>query len=156
MSNKLNKDRSVISLEFIWNVIFLLSIKFIHIVEDAYTTIQSKIKINGFLTDPFTLTQGVCQGCLFSMLLYILVAEVLGSFINVNKRIKGIQIRGHEMKIINFADDTAIFSRDITCLNRIQDASNSKINVSRSHALWAGHVKTELINQEKRNDQNFH
>ena len=73
------------------------------------------------------------------MLLYIIAAEVLASFINVNKRIKGIQIGDHGIKIVNFADDTAIFLRDITCLDRIQVllklyevASSSKINISKS------------------------
>ena len=77
--------------------------------------------------------------CLFSMLLYIVVAEVLASFINPNKMIKGIQIGDHEIKIVNFADDTTIFIRGITCLNRMQvilklyeEASSSKINVSKS------------------------
>ena len=72
-------------------------------VKDACTNIQSKIKINGLLSDPFTLTQEVCQGCLFSMLLYIIAAEVLASFINANKRIKGIQyleLRGKKI-IVN-------------------------------------------------------
>ena len=102
-------------------------------VKDVYTNIQSKIKINGLLSDPFTLTREVCQGCLFSMLLYIIAAEVLASFINANKRIKGIQIGDHEIKIVNFADNTTIFlRRDITCLNRIQVIlklyENAKIN----------------------------
>ena len=102
-------------------------------IKDVYTNIQSKIKINGLLSDPFTLTREVCQGCLFSMLLYIIAAEVLASFINANKRIKGIQIGDHEIKIVNFADNTTIFlRRDITCLNRIQVIlklyENAKIN----------------------------
>ena len=73
------------------------------------------------------------------MLLYIIVAEVLASSINANKRIKGIQIGEDEIKIVNFADDTTIFLRDTTCLDRIQvilkvyeDASSSKINFSKS------------------------
>ena len=94
---KLNKNISVISLEFIRILSFLLSISsdmetFIHMVEDAYTNIQSKIKINGILPDPFTLTSGVCQRCLLSMLLYIIVTDVLTSFINVIERINGIQV----------------------------------------------------------------
>ena len=47
--------------------------------------------------------------------------------------IKEIQIGDHEIKIVNFADDTSLFLRDITCFNRIQvilklyeDVSNSK------------------------------
>ena len=110
-------------------------------VKDVCINIQSKIKINGLLSDPFTLTREVFQGCLFSMLLYITAAEVLASFINVNKRIKRIQIGDHEIKIVNFVDDTTIFLRDITCLNRIQvilklyeDISSSKINFSKSQA----------------------
>ena len=125
LSNKLNKNLSVISLKFDWDFNFSAlhkfgyGDKFIHMVKDVYTNIQSKIKINGLLSDRFTLTRKVCQGCLFSMLSYIIAVEVLASFINTNKRIKGIQIRDHEIKIVNFADYTTIFLRDITCLDRI-------------------------------------
>ena len=51
----------------------------------------------------------VRQGCLLSMLLYIIAIEVLANFINTDKMIKGIQIGDHEIKIVNFADDTTIF-----------------------------------------------
>ena len=110
-------------------------------VKDVYTNIESKIKTNGLLSDPFTLAPEVYQGCLFSILLHVIAAEVLAIFINANKRIKGIRTWDYEIKIVNFADDTTIFLRDITCLNRIQvilklyeDASSSKINFSKSHA----------------------
>ena len=97
----------------------------------AYTTIKSKIKINHLLSDPLTLML-VCQGCLLSMLLHNIVAEVLANFINADKRIKGIQMGDHEIKIVNFTDNTTIFLRDITCLNRIQVIlklyKNAKIN----------------------------
>ena len=51
----------------------------------------------------------VRQGCLVSMLLYIIAIEVLSNFINTDKMIKGIQIGDHEIKIVNFADNTTIF-----------------------------------------------
>ena len=74
----------------------------------------------------------VHQGCLLSMLLYNIAAEVLANLINADKRIKGIQIGDHEIKIVNFTDNTTIFLRDITCLNRIQvilkPYENAKIN----------------------------
>ena len=63
--------------------------------------------------------KGVWEGGLLPMLLHIIVAEVLASFINVNKSIKGIQIEDSQIKIVNFDDDTNIFLREITCLNRI-------------------------------------
>ena len=62
----------------------------------------------------------VRQWCQLSKLLYNTVAEVLANLINPDKKIKGIQIGDHEIKIVNFADNTTIFLRDITCLNRIQ------------------------------------
>ena len=52
----------------------------------------------------------VCQECLFSMLLYIIAIEVLANFIKTDKMIEEIQTRDHEIKIVNFADDTTIIS----------------------------------------------
>ena len=51
----------------------------------------------------------VRQGCLLSMLLYIIAIKVLANFINTDKIIKGIQIGGREIKIVNFANDATIF-----------------------------------------------
>ena len=46
--------------------------------------------------------------------------------------IKGIQIGDNEIKVVNFADNTTVFLKDITCLNRIQIIlklyENAKIN----------------------------
>ena len=70
-------------------------------------------------------------------------------------RIKRIQIGDHEIKILNF-DDTTIFLRDITCLNRIQvilklyeDKSSSKMNFSKAKPYELEHIKKDLINQCK-------
>ena len=93
--------------------------------------IESEIKIKGLLSDPLT-PMCVRQGCLLSTLVYNVAAEVLPNLINADKRIKGIQIGDHEIKIVNFTDNTTIFLRDITCLNRIQvilkPYENAKIN----------------------------
>ena len=89
-------------------------------IKVAYTDIQSKIKINGLLSDPFTLMQGVYQGCPLSMVLYITVAYVFTNFIDADKRIRGIQIGDHETKLVNFADEITFFLAHSTCLNRIQ------------------------------------
>ena len=49
-----------------------------------------------------------------------MASEVLANLINAAKRIVRIQIGDHEIKIVNFADNTTIFLRDIAYLNRIQ------------------------------------
>ena len=58
--------------------------------------------------------------------------------------IRGVQIGDHEIKIVNFANDTNIFLRDFSCLTKIelilelsQKASSSEINFSKSQTLWA-------------------
>ena len=45
-----------------------------------------------------------------------MATEVLANLINADKRIKGIQIGDHEIKIVNFADNTTAFLRDIPAL----------------------------------------
>ena len=117
--------------------------KFIHVVEDAYTNIECKIEIKDLLSDPFTIAWKVCQGCLFSMLLYIIAAEVLASFINPIKGLK--EYKNSKIKIVSFADNITIFLKEITCLNMIQvtlqlyeDASSSKKNLSKIQALCIG------------------
>ena len=62
----------------------------------------------------------VRQGCLLSMLLYVITIVVLVNSIDTDKMIKGIQIGDHEIKIVNFADENTIFLRDNTCVNRMQ------------------------------------
>ena len=51
----------------------------------------------------------VCQGCLLSMLLCNIADEVFANLINADKRVKGIQIGDHDIKIVNFADNSTIF-----------------------------------------------
>ena len=58
-------------------------------IKVACTSIEFKIKINGLLSDPLTLML-VRQGCLLSMLLYKVVAEILANFTHADKRIKRI------------------------------------------------------------------
>ena len=64
----------------------------------------------------------VHQWCQLSKLLCNMATGVLADkrIINADKRIKGIQIGDHEIKIVNFTDNTTIFLRDITYLIRIQ------------------------------------
>ena len=52
-------------------------------------------------------------------MLYTIAAEVLANLINANERIKGIQIGDHEIRIVNFTDNTTIFLTDIICLIRL-------------------------------------
>ena len=72
--------------------------KFIHMIEVVYTNIQSESKINGLLSDPFTLVRGVHKGCSLLILSHITAAEALAIFIDADTRIKGVQIGDHKIK----------------------------------------------------------
>ena len=48
------------------------------------------------------------------------MTETLAKLINADKRINGIQIGDHEIKIVKLTNNATIFLIDITCLNRIQ------------------------------------
>ena len=50
------------------------------------------------------------------MLLYNIAAEVFANLINSDKRIKGIQIGDHDIKIVNFAGNTTMFLRELPAL----------------------------------------
>ena len=121
---------------------------------DSY--IQSKIKINGLLCKPFTLMQWVHQGCVLSVLLYIISAKVLAIFIHANSRMKGVQVWDHGKKILNFADDTTMFLRDINYLTRIQSilklnekVYSSKMNLPEIQVLSPGANKTRTAKPER-------
>ena len=59
-------------------------------IENIYTTnIQSETKINGLLSDPFTLVWGAWKGCPLSVLSYITAAEALAIFNDADTSIKG-------------------------------------------------------------------
>ena len=62
----------------------------------------------------------VRQWCQLYKLLCNTAAEVLANIINAYKRIKGIQIGDHEIKMVNFTDNTIIFLRDITAVQIIR------------------------------------
>ena len=86
--------------------------------------------------------QSVRHGCPLSLVSYIMAAEVLANFIDADKRMKGVQIGDHEIKLVNFADDITIFLGDSTCFNRIQvilklyeEDSSPKIKFPKSQVL---------------------
>ena len=86
VSNKLNKNLSVISLELILSFLLCISLvmetnSFTRLNLIHHTPISNlKFKKTAFLSDPLSIMQ-VRQGCLLSMLLYIVAIGVLANFI---------------------------------------------------------------------------
>jgi hypothetical protein len=53
-------------------------------VKVLYTSYQSRVEVNGNLTDPFAVTRGVRQGCSLSPLLYVLCIEAFATKIHLD------------------------------------------------------------------------
>ena len=71
-------------------------------------------------------------------------------------KFKGVQIGDHEIKKVNFSNETTIFLGDITYLNRIrvisklyEATSSSHINFSKTKPYGLQRTKIELINHDK-------
>ena len=81
--------------------------------------ITSQVKINGFLTEPVSMTRGIKQGDPLSALLHVIIAEILGNQIRSNGRIKGVRVGNSEKKIMQYADDNELFVTDDESINQI-------------------------------------
>ena len=77
-------------------------------VKILYTDISTSI-INGELSQSFSPTRGVWQGCPASPYIFVLTAETLALYIRQKGGIEGIDIRHINFQIRQLADDTTLF-----------------------------------------------
>ena len=87
---------------------FNFGLVFVSWVKLLCTNIESKVKCNDFISDSFTPSRGVRQGCPLSALLYVLIAEVFAANVCCDPTIKGVNVGKTEFKIIQYADDTTL------------------------------------------------
>lgn len=112
-----------------------------------YNDVSSCVLNNGFSTKYFNVQRGVRQGDPLSPYLFILGAEILSQLIVNNTNIKGIKLE-KEVKLVQFADDTTIFLKDLDSakevfktLNTFEKVSGLKINYHKTEAMWIGSEK---------------
>ena len=72
----------------------------------CYQNIESCVLNNGWASNFFALERGVRQGCPLSPYIFLLCVEILAERIRTNKDIEGIFIKGNEIKVSQYADDT--------------------------------------------------
>ena len=123
--------------------------KIIEWVRILYKNISSCIINNGALSEFFTPSRGVRQGCPLSPYLFILTAEIFAISIRKNEKIKGINVNDQTSKIDQYADDTFMaFLFDQTSLDEIvitldkfQQISGLKVNYDKTEILRIGSLK---------------
>lgn len=108
---KYKEKAMIISWFYLFKVLkkFQISDLVINNIKALYDYPTSRIRINGYLTDPLTLERGVRQGCAWSPLLFALYLEPLAQHIRQSKKISGITINKVEHRIACYADDIILF-----------------------------------------------
>ena len=93
------------------------------------------------------MNRGIRQGCPISALLFILVAEIIAISIRSEKNIKGITINEEEFKIIQLADDTTLFLKNIKSLvlaidlfKKFGEFSGLKLNIEKTEIVPLGQL----------------
>ena len=130
--------------------------KFIGIFRCLHKNIFSRIIYNGHLSKQnINLEQGCRQGDPISCYFFIIGAEVLAAKMRQNSYIRGIRIKESEIKLVQYADDTAIFlngsedslSATFDELGWFAKYSGLAPNISKCHAMWIGKMaySTEKI-----------
>jgi hypothetical protein len=114
-------------------------------VKRVYINTKSCVTNCGFSSINFEISRGVRQGCPLSAYLFIVVAEILAIKIRNDVNIKGINIGNNEIKVVQMADDTTNFIKDIaslkvllSTLEKFHTYAGLKLNLTKSEALWLG------------------
>jgi hypothetical protein len=89
---------------------------------------RRRVRVNETLSKQFTIHCGVPQGCPFSPLAFLIIAEGLTRLIEGcpdSPDIEGIEINGAVIKISQFADDTQIIVRTYESIQKVWPCSKN-------------------------------
>ena len=103
----------------------------------------------GFMSNFFSISRGVRQGCPLSPYLFILCIEFLSATLLKDSEITGIKINGKEFKSTMFADDATFgmdrslrsFQKLLSILDDFKLISGLKLNVNKTTILRVGSLK---------------
>ena len=109
----------------------------------CYCSIESCVLNNGWASSSFTPERGVRQGCPLPPYIFILCAEVLANKIRENKDIKGITVRGNEIKISQYTamildGSKKSFTSALLDLELFGEISGLRLNSKKTEILWIG------------------
>jgi len=114
-------------------------------IEVIYNGVSSCVTNNGHISDFFTVTRGIRQGCPISSLLFIMVVELLSSYIKKCPDIKGLTIGNDTFIITQLADDTTLFLQDeksianlLCVMDRFFECSGLRLNKQKSEVFLLG------------------
>ena len=150
--------------DYLWKVLetFHIPAPFIRTIKSLYSQAHTRVAINGVLSQPFQVTQGVRQGDPLSCPLFDLAIEPLACMIRKNLDIRGLDIPCLTEKLVIklFADDTNLYLSRHDQLDIVQKTldkwcatSGVKFNIEKTEIIPVGSVthRREVITTRKIN-----
>ena len=124
-------------------------------IRTLYTLPVGRIKNNGYLSDVFSISRGIRQGCPVSALLFILAIELFGLRIRQEIDLRGFDFGFPEktLKMVQYADDCILLLNNvdemctvISILDYFGNVSGLQLNLSKCEGLWLGQNKCRQKN----------
>ena len=78
-------------------------------LKTLYYNISGCVKNNNWITEKYTISRGIRQGCPISCLNFIIAVEMLAQKIRSEPKISGFNFHNKFIKINQLADDTTLF-----------------------------------------------
>ena len=121
--------------------------KTISVIKKFYKNNKCKIIVNGFLSEAFSIKNGIRQGCPLSALLYVLAVEPLSVAILLAQEMAGFRLPNNsEVKLIQHVDDLNVFAQNkegirhvLSLFKDFGEISGSIINRDKSFIIQIGH-----------------
>ena len=143
-----------VSHDYLFKVLeaFGMGNKFIKWIKTIYCGISSSVIVNHFISNPFSVTRSVRQGCSLSPLLYVLCLEPVLIKIRGDDKIKGFIMPGggKVQKVTAFADDSNFTLQDNESVDRVVrwydyygKGSGAKLNKGKCKGMYMGKWKNK-------------
>ena len=104
----LSKAYDSVNREFLWHKLSGLGVdgKFLQIVKAVYQDVKCAVKVNGVLTDWFSVHRGLRQGCILSPLFFNMYLNDLAVILNMSDR--GVLVGDKKIPLLLYADDIVL------------------------------------------------
>ena len=116
-----------------------------------YNCSELTVLNNGYTGEWFKPTRGVKQGCPVSGMIFVLAVELFACKLRSRTDIKGIKIKEVEIKISQYADDTAIFvdgkesaGKVMEMLQSFGEISCLRLNPEKCDFVWIGRNRLKM------------
>ncbi|NNK27532.1 MAG: RNA-directed DNA polymerase, partial [Flavobacteriaceae bacterium] len=113
--------------------------KDLRLIQNLYWDQTAAVRISDEMTDNFNIMQGVRQGCVISPKLFNVYSNNIFSEAN---SLRGVQIGGHNITNLRFADDTALLAESeeelqeiVTLVNERSMVKGLKMNVKKTKVM---------------------